>query len=185
MITLIIVLVSLFPLVVFLIHPVFILIVNLINKLFNGEYKIYESLLIDERALKYFYNQAYHPIIDPLLGLSYLRLLHNIKYKAGAINDDQLFDEVVKIKTKMETAGRIFQASFPEFVLRNYDDTIFFLEKEEKKYIIIHPFWNTDYQEEEDALYRFGNFGVNVATDVVYLDYFNLLHRPLFVYNSF
>ena len=158
---------------------------NLINKLFNGEYKIYESLLIDERALKYFYNQAYHPIIDPLLGLSYLRLLHNIKYKAGAIYDDQLFDEVVKIKTKMETAGRIFQASFPEFVLRNYDDTLFFLEKEGKKYIIIHPFWNTDYQEEENALYRFGNFGVNVATDVVYLDYFNLLHRPLFVYNSF
>ena len=84
----------------------------------------------------------------------------------------------------MELAGNIFQASFPGFELRNYDSKIFFLEKDDKKYIITHPFWNIDYQEDDNALFRFGNFGVNVATDAVYIDYFNMLHRPLFVYNN-
>jgi DEAD/DEAH box helicase domain-containing protein len=157
---------------------------DLLTKLFNGEYKIYESLLSDERALKYFYNQSFHPIIDPLLGLSYLRLLSNTLYKAGAVDSDSLFDEVNNIKDKMKLAGSIFQASFPEFELKNYDNKIFYLEKENKKYVITHPFWNTDYQEDDSALFRFGNFGVNLATDIKYLDYFNMLHRPLFVYNN-
>lgn len=157
----------------------------LLNKLFNGEYKIYESLLKDERALKYFYNQSYHPIIDPLLGLSYLRLLSNVSYKTGAVNTDWDFDEVKYIKEKMRLAGTIFQASFPEYQLNNYNNKIFYLEKSNIKYVITHPFWNVDYQHDDNALYRFGNFGVNVVTDIVYIDYFNLLHRPLFVYNNF
>jgi hypothetical protein len=159
---------------------------DLLNNLFNGEYKVYESLLSDERALKYFYNQSFHPIIDPLLGLSYLRLLSNTSYKAGAVDTDWDFDEVRNIKDKMELAGSIFQASFPEFELKNYENKIFYLENENKnkKYIITHPFWNTDNQEDDNALFRFGNFGVNVATDLVYIDYFNMLHRPLFVYNN-
>lgn len=157
---------------------------KLLNKLFNKEYKIYESLLTDERALKYFYNQSYHPIIDPLLGLSYLRLFQDEEYKCGAIEGDKMFDEVTAIKSKMEVAGKIFKDTFPGFELKESADEIFYLESGNIKYVITHPFWNTEYQQDENVLFRFGNFGSNVQEGIKYIDYFNLLHRPLFVSNS-
>lgn len=155
---------------------------EILNKLFNKEYKIYQSLLIDERALKYFYNQTYHPIIEPLLGLSYLRLLKDKNYKAGAVNNDLSFDEIIGILKKMEQAGKIFSDNFG-FDLKKNSNGLFYLEKDNLKYVITHPFWNTKNQN-VDSLYRFGNFGTNSIDDVKYIDYFNMIHRPLFVYNE-
>lgn len=157
---------------------------EILNKLFNGEYKICDSLLTNERALKYFYNQQYHPIIDSLLGLSYLRLLFNRSYKAGAVDNDYNYNEVIHIKDKMELAGNIFQNSFPEFQLNNLGNKIFYLVKGNLKYVISHPFWNVKNQQDNNLLFNFGRLNVNVPNDVVYIDYFNLLHRPLFVYNQ-
>ena len=161
--------------------------INIIDEILKFNTEFSKSLLNDERALKYFYNQTYHPLIFAPLGLSLLRALVNPSHDCGAINSTIEFEELTKIKDKITDSCEIF-----EDVLLNQGgvaikikelDGVRYFEKEDYTYVIINPLWNIVYQKEH-SLFNKNNFLKGNQNSVKYIDFYNLWHRPLWTYHN-
>jgi len=156
---------------------------TIISDVVEGKCFISQSLLEDERALKYFYNQTYHPLINAPLGLSYLRLLLNKNYACGAKTDDKDSNEIKAISNQMKKAGDLFCSIFESYDLKDKNG-VYYIESavDQKVYVITHPCWN-EQKKESDSLFKYSNFHQD-KEKVSYIDFFNLIYRPLFVFEK-
>ena len=163
-------------------------IVNLIEEILQYSSGFSNSLLDNERALKYFYNQTYHPLIYAPLGLSLLRSLVDSTHDCGATIGNQGFNELEIISKKITEACLVF-----EDVLNNQNqggplirindlDGVKYFEKNDITYVIVHPLWNIEFNDE--SLFMKNNFVEGNQGNVKYIDFYNLWHRPLWTYHQ-
>jgi hypothetical protein len=163
-------------------------IVNIIEEILQYSSGFSKSLLDNERALKYFYNQTYHPLIYAPLGLSLLRSLVDSTHDCGATIGNQGFNELEIISKKITEACLVF-----EDVLNNQNqggpvikindlNGVKYFEKDDITYVIVHPLWNIEFKDE--SLFMKNNFVEGNQGNVKYIDFYNLWHRPLWTYHQ-
>jgi DEAD/DEAH box helicase domain-containing protein len=160
--------------------------INIIEEILEFKTEFSRSLLDDERALKYYYNQTYHPLIYAPLGLSLLRALLTPWHDCDGSNFTVQFEELNKIKNKINDSCEIFAAVLKnqggDYIKIDELDGIRFFVKNNYTYVIIHPLWNSEY--EGDSLFEKNKFVEGNQSTVKYIDFYNLWHRPLWTYHN-
>lgn len=139
------------------------------GKVISGPHRICDSACYD--CLKVYRNMSYHGLLDWRLGFAFLRMLHDPKYLCGL---DGQFDmpeldgwlsfatnETNKFASQFDYQSRTW-GRLPGFETGN------------RRVIVVHPLWNTRNPHGilAEAVASAG------ATQVQFLDTFNLLRRP-------
>ena len=161
---------------------------EIIKDLLNSENTFTDNLLKNDRSIKYFYNQQYHPVLYAPLGLSLLRAMFDCNHTCGA-NDDIDFEELKVIFDKMKEAGEIFikvvkkQTNQPVELKFTYGNNVPYFILNNNAYVIVHPLWNNEY--DGDSIFSKKNFIEGNQKNIIYIDFYNVWQRPLWTYHQY
>ena len=162
---------------------------KLLSKINNPEkslfiHSLYSDQHIEEcetschNCLKAYRNINYHGLLDWRLAVSLLKTFISPDYKCGA-DDEFSSPELRGWKKQAELARNKFCESFTGCSKKDFS-TLAGFTIGQKNVIIIHPFWSTK-----------SNKGLLVQTkaqasnkEICYIDTFNLLRRPGYVYQK-
>lgn len=123
-------------------------------------------------CLKVYRNMTYHGLLDWRLGLAYLRIMNDSGYACGL---DGRFDmpEIFKWKEMATIERNKFVSQF-NYIPQTWGQLPGF-EIGDKRFIVIHPLWDTLSPKEILAEATAEAGGLN---NTFYIDTFNLLRRP-------
>ena len=130
-------------------------------------------------CLKAYRNINYHGLLDWRLAVSLLKTFISSDYKCGS-DDDFSTPELRNWKEKATEQRRSFCQSFPSCVEQDFGPLPGF-SLNGKGVIIIHPFWNT---EATTGLLAKAKAKAHASNITYYVDTFNLLRRPSYVYKN-
>jgi len=136
-------------------------------------------------CLKVYRNMNYHGLLDWRLGLGLLRVLAEPAYKSGA---DGNFD-FPELKDWLEFARKLRDNFAESFGLHIQDEAIplpNFQHGKNKVVMLVHPFWDLEHWSEDSWLTEIvaAAFSRHGATNVKFVDTFNLHRRPAWCYEK-
>jgi hypothetical protein len=122
-------------------------------------------------CIKVYRNMVYHGLLDWRLGMSYLRILGDPGYRAG-LDGDFMHPELVDWIDLAEKVRNNFISQFHHYTPADWEGLPGF-RAGELNVIVVHPLW--DVRDPKGILME---AVAKAATDVRFLDTFNLLRRP-------
>lgn len=156
---------------------------SIISNVLNTESPFTKNLLENERSIKYYYNQPYHPLLYAPLGISLLRVLYDQKHNCGAEGNYELA-ELSKILNEMLTSAEILvdviRKQGNEVKLMTSIDGVPYFVYDDIYYVIKHPLWNNENCE----ILLQNKFAEGNQPNVKYIDFYNVWIRPLWVYHK-
>jgi DEAD/DEAH box helicase domain-containing protein len=156
---------------------------SIICNVLNMDSPFTKNLLENERSIKYYYNQPYHPLLYAPLGLSLLRALYDKTHYCGA-DGKQDAAELSKIFEEMHRSAEILvdviRKQGSEVELMIHDNNVPYFLYCENYYVLKHPLWN----DENCEILLQNNFTTGNQPNVRYIDFYNVWIRPLWVYHK-
>ena len=131
-------------------------------------------------CLKAYRNIRYHGLLDWRLGISLLKTLINADYKCGADNDFSSPELKNWKKIATEERDNFFNNFLSSFDKKEYG-SLPGLSNGKKTIIIRHPFWN---KKSNKGLIAVAKQSLEKTNEIYWIDNFNLMRRPGFVYKS-
>ena len=123
-------------------------------------------------CLKNYRNINYHGLLDWRLGISLLKTFIDSNYKCG-LDNKFTNPELKEWKENSKLLRDEFCKNFPSCFPKNFEE-LYGFSINTKNIVILHPFWSKEYPRVKNL--------VNENSE--YIDTFNLLRRPTFVYKN-
>ncbi|AKB67566.1 hypothetical protein DU57_14205 [Methanosarcina mazei] len=151
----------------------------------NGDAHVPPCRTACYQCLFSFRNMSYHGLLDWRLGLSYLRLLHDLNYSCG-IDGNFRYPELQDWKNTAEMEAKKFAKSFGFEYQENDDLPLPYITRSEKDLkiavIIHHPLW--DANDRTDILAKCFALAKHKGYTPFGIDTFNLVRRQSWCYSK-
>lgn len=156
---------------------------SIVSNILNTDSPFTKNLLENERSIKYYYNQPYHPLLYAPLGLSLLRVLFEPTNYCGAdgnFESAELTETLEEMFRSAEILVDVMRKQGNEVKLLKSPDSVPYFMYNDISYVIKHPLWN----DENCEILSHNKFTAGNQPNVKYIDFYNVWIRPLWVYHK-